>query len=555
MSRRHLIPLWIILFVPLPQAVAAAPAAAADVVVYGETLAGIGAAIQAARLGRAVVLLAQTSHLGGVATAGLTATDMNRSASIGGIAREFYGHIYDHYLQPSAWRGDDREGFFERAKPRTYSGKDDTLRMQWVYESHVAEEILADMLRHAGVTVVRECLIAEAEDAVEMTEGRILALRTTTGDRHAGRIFIDASPEGDLMARAGVGHLSGRESNAAFAETLNGIHPAGIFGTPQRSVDPWIRHGDPGSGLLPVIDRTLRGRPGDQDNRSQAYCYRVTLTDDPANRVPIAKPDNFQPLWHEALVRKLQLNPDTRLQAIISLAPMPNHKADTNGIDCVGGNHDYPAATYQERARIAEQHRDYALGMLWTLAHDDRVPAAIRVEMKPWGLPRDEFADHGNFPHQLYVREARRMRGAFVMKEENVRRAGRVDAGHCVALGSYALDSHVVSRFLDTDGQVRDEGSQLEPRFRGLPPYSISYHALVPQPMECRNLLVPVCLSATHVAYASIRMEPVFMVLGQAAGAAAAVAIEDRIAVQDVPYPRLRSILISAGQILDRDPP
>lgn len=219
----------------------------------------------------------------------------------------------------------------------------------------------------------------------------------------------------------------------------------------------------------------------------------MTLTDDPTNRVPIAKPDNFQPLWHEALVRKLQFNPDTRLQAIISLAPMPNHKADTNGIDFVGGNHDYPAATYQERARIAEQHRDYALGMLWTLAHDDRVPAAIRVEMKPWGLPRDEFADHGNFPHQLYAREARRMRGAFVMKEENVRRAGRVDAGHCVSLGSYALDSHVVCRFLDTDGQVRDEGSQLEPRFRGLPPYSISYHALVPQPMECRNLLVPVC--------------------------------------------------------------
>ncbi|MCE9629809.1 MAG: FAD-dependent oxidoreductase [Planctomycetia bacterium] len=529
----------------------ASPAVAADVVVYGETLAGISAAIQAARLGRSVVLLAQSNHLGGVATAGLTATDMNRSASIGGIAREFYGHIYDHYLQPSAWRGDEREKFFERAKTRTYAGKDDALRMQWVYESHVAEEILADMLQDAGVIVVRQCLIAENADAVEMTNGRILALRTTSGERHGGLTFIDASYEGDLMARAGVSHVIGREGNAAFGETMNGIHPAGFVGISRRSIDPWVRPGDPSSGLLPFIERGLWGRPGDQDNRSQAYCYRVTITDDPANRLPLVKPANFDPLWHEALVRRLQLNPDAPLHTIISLAPMPNHKADTNGLDFIGGNYAYPAATHRERARIAEMHRDYALGMLWTLAHDERIPASIREEMMPWGLPMDEFTDHGNFPHQLYVREARRMRGGFVMKEENVRREARADADHGVAIGSYALDSHVVSRVLDADGQVLNEGSRLESRFRGLPLYPISYHALVPQAKECRNLLVPVCLSATHVAYASIRMEPVFMVLGQAAGAAAALSIESRVAVQDVSYPRLRSVLISAGQILD----
>ena len=528
------------------------PADAADVVVYGETLAGISAAISAARLGKSVVLLSQTTHLGGVATAGLTATDMNRSAVIGGIAREFYGHIYDHYLQPAAWRGDDRADFFERSKKRTYTGKNDALHMQWVYESRIAEKILADMLQRAGVTVIRSRLLAETPDAVELKDGRIIALLTTTGERYAGLAFIDASYEGDLMARAGVSHFIGRESNAAFGETMNGIRPAGVVGAGERSIDPWVRPGDPTSGLLPFIDRALWGKPGDQDNRSQSYCYRVTLTNDPANRVPFAKPAHYNPLWHEALVRTLQLKPDTPLQKIVSLTPMPNRKTDTNHLDFVGANFDYPAATHAERARLAQLHRDYALGMLWTLAHDPRVPSAIREELAPWGWPKDEFTDHGNFPHQLYVREARRMRGTFVMKEENLRRQARVDAGHPVGIGSYALDSHVVSTFVDTAGHVRFEGAHLVSQ--SIRPYGISYYALVPQKSECRNLLVPVCLSATHVAYTSIRMEPVYMVLGQAAGAAAALAIDNRVAVQDISYPQLHAALTAGGQDLTIPP-
>ena len=528
------------------------PADAADVVVYGETLAGISAAISAARLGKSVVLLSQTTHLGGVATAGLTATDMNRSAVIGGIAREFYGHIYDHYLQPAAWRGDDRADFFERSKKRTYTGKNDALHMQWVYESRIAEKILADMLQRAGVTVIRSRLLAETPDAVELKDGRIIALLTTTGERYAGLAFIDASYEGDLMARAGVSHFIGRESNAAFGETMNGIRPAGVVGAGDRSIDPWVRPGDPTSGLLPFIDRALWGKPGDQDNRSQSYCYRVTLTNDPANRVPFAKPAHYNPLWHEALVRTLQLKPDTPLQKIVSLTPMPNRKTDTNHLDFVGANFDYPAATHAERARLAQLHRDYALGMLWTLAHDPRVPSAIREELAPWGWPKDEFTDHGNFPHQLYVREARRMRGTFVMKEENLRRQARVDAGHPVGIGSYALDSHVVSTFVDTAGHVRFEGAHLVSQ--SIRPYGISYYALVPQKSECRNLLVPVCLSATHVAYTSIRMEPVYMVLGQAAGAAAALAIDNRVAVQDISYPQLHAALTAGGQDLTIPP-
>lgn len=523
-----------------------------DVVVYGDTLAGISAAIQAARLKQSVVLLSPTAHIGGVATAGLTATDMNRSTVIGGIAREFYQKIYEHYLPPSAWRNQTRDEFFELSKKRTYTGKNDALRMQWVYESHVAEKILAAMLRQAGVEVVRQRRLAETPSAVELVQGRIVALRTENGARYTGRMFIDASYEGDLMARAGVSHLVGREGNHDFGETLNGIRLAGVVGAGERSIDPWIRPGDPDSGLLPYIDRALWGRPGERDTRTMSYCYRLTLTNDPANRLPIVKPANFDPLWHEALVRMLQLAPETPLQKIISLTPMPNRKTDTNQVNFIGANRDYPTASHRERQRLDQMHRDFAVGMLWVLANDERVPAPIREEMKPWGWPKDEFTDNGNFPHQLYIREARRLRGAFIMKEENLRRAERVDAGHSVGIGSYALDSHVVSRVLDEQGRVRNEGSLMVTQ--SIRPYPISYFALVPQKTECSNLLVPVCLSATHVAYTSIRMEPVYMVLGQAAGAAAALAITGERAVQDVPYPQLRELLLQAGQILDTTP-
>ncbi len=522
--------------------------AAYDVVVYGDTLAGISAAIQATRMNKTVLLLSPTAHLGGVATSGLTATDMNRSASIGGIAREFYQEIYTHYLQTSAWRVQTRDEFFELSKKRTYTGKNDSLRMQWVYESHVAERILGAMLSKAGVEVLRRKRIAEMPAAVELRDGRIVALRTEDGARHAGRVFVDASYEGDLMARAGVSHIVGREANRDFGETINGIRLAGVIGAGEKSIDPYVRPGDPTSGVLPFIDAKLWGQPGDGDSRTQAYCYRMTLTNDPANRLPIEKPSGFNPLWHEVLVRTLQLAPDTPLQKIISLTPMPNRKTDTNQVNLIGGNRDYQTASHRERERLDRMHRDFAVGMLWVLANDERVPAAIREEMKPWGWPKDEFTDNGNFPHQLYIREARRMRGAFLMKEENLRREGRVDAGHPVAIGSYMLDSHVVSRVVDADGRLRNEGSHLESRT--IRPYGISYYSLVPRREECRNLLVPVCLSATHVAYTSIRMEPVYMALGQAAGAAAALALEADGAVQDVPYPDLYDILNRAGQVM-----
>lgn len=281
--------------------------AAHDVVVYGETLAGISAAIQAARLGKSVVLLSTTTHLGGVATAGLTATDMNRSAVIGGIAREFYGLVYDHYQQPSAWRGDDRTDFFERSKKRTYAGKNDALHMQWVYESRIAEKILADMLQRAGVTVIRSRLLAETADAVELKDGRIIALLTTTGERYAGLAFIDASYEGDLMARAGVSHFIGRESNAAFGETMNGIRPAGVVGAGERSIDPWVRPGDPSSGLLPFIDRALWGNPA-----TTTTAANPTATASPLPTTPRTAPLRQTRQLQSALARGTRPQPPTQ---------------------------------------------------------------------------------------------------------------------------------------------------------------------------------------------------------------------------------------------------
>ena len=519
--------------------------AAHDVVVYGETLAGISAAIQAARLGKSVVLLSTTTHLGGVATAGLTATDMNRSPVIGGIAREFYGLVYDHYQQPSAWRGDDRTDFFERSKKRTYTGKNDALHMQWVYESRIAEKILADMLQRAGVTVIRSRLLAETADAVELKDGRIIALLTTTGERYAGLAFIDASYEGDLMARAGVSHFIGRESNAAFGETMNGIRPAGLVGTPTQSIDPWVRPGDPSSGLLPFIDRALWGKPGDQDNRSQSYCYRVTLTNDPANRLPFTKPATYNPLWHEALVRSLQLKPDTPLQKIVSLTPMPNRKTDTNHLDFVGANFDYPAATHAERARLAQLHRDYALGMLWTLAPDPRVPAAIRQKVSAYGLSKDEFTDNGGWPWMIYIREARRMVTDYVMTQHDCE--GKRRAPDPVGLGSFGMDSHVVQHFVTEKGYAISDGViwRVPPK-----PYGISYRSIIPRRGECENLLSPICVSATHVAHGSIRMEPVFMALAHSAAIAAGAALDKNTSVQDVAYPLLRERLLAGKQVL-----
>jgi hypothetical protein len=514
-----------------------------DVCVYGETPSGITAAIQAARMGKQVLLLSTGNHVGGVMTAGLTATDINNYRLIGGIAREAFQKLYTYYQNPAVWRNQTRDEFFELSKKRTFTGKNDSLKMQWVYESNVLENIFKLMLKDAKVTVIYNQKIKRNRGVVK--EGTaIKRLITTSNKVYSAKVFIDATYEGDLMATSGVSYIVGRESNTQYGETFNGVRLGSVVVSETNPVDPYIKPGDSRSGILPFIEPRVAGADGSADKRTQAYCYRLTLTDDSTNLIPIEKPKNYNPLWFELMARIITANPEVNLSSLITFTPMPNKKTDTNHLDFVGASYDYPEAGYKQRNKLDVMHANYAIGMLWFLGNDTRVPERIRGEMKRWGLPKDEYRDNHNFPNQLYVREARRMVSDFVMREQNC--TGAEPAEESVGLGTYMLDCHFVSRMLDSAGRVRLEGTY----FRKNQPYTISYRALTPKKTECSNLLVPVCLSSSHVAYGTIRMEPVYMVLGQSAGAAAALSIETKQSVQDVSYPELKEELLKADQII-----
>lgn len=515
-----------------------------DVVVYGETASGVMAAIQSARMGKKVILISKNNHVGGMATSGLTATDMNRNTLVGGVAKEFYSNIYQYYLKPEAWRNQDRDSYMESTLKRTYTGRNEKLGIQWVYESHVAENIMLSMLKKENV----EILFNERLDLTKkpiMDGTQIKSIEMESGKVISGKVFIDATYEGDLMAKSGVSYTVGREANSTYNETLNGIR-INEEGPKLSQVDPYVIPGVPTSGLLPFVQPHIYGEDGTADNRVQAYNYRVTLTNDPANRIPIEKPDNYNPLLHEVLARRLQVEPELTLQKIVSLTPMPNKKTDSNFMNLFGASYAYPDGDYAMRATLEQMHKDYALGMLWFLANDPRVPKHISDELQEWGLPKDEFQDTGNFPYQIYVREARRMIGPFVMTEHNVKKENKLYAPESVGLGSYPMDCHYVGRVVDEEGILRNEGTVFQPTT----PYPISFRALMPFKKECTNLVVPICLSASHVAFASIRMEPVYMILGQSAGTIAAMAIDGKSTVQDVPYKKLSKRLLKDGQIL-----
>lgn len=515
-----------------------------DLVIYGGTAGGVAAAVQAARMDKTVVLIEPSRHIGGLTSGGLGYTDSGNKAVIGGISREFYRRLKKHYDQPEAWK-------YEKAEQsRLYRPDDDAM---WTFEPGVAEKVLREMLAEHKIPVVMGERLNRKPGGVTMSDAippRIVSIRMESGQEFGGKMFIDATYEGDLMAAAGVSFHVGREPNSQYDETLNGVQRTKNVHKHrfEVKVDPYVKPGDPQSGLLHGIDRGPYPPDGAGDERVQAYCFRMCMSNVPQNRVPFPKPKDYDEAKYELLLRNFEAG-DMRLPLKIDM--MPNGKTDTNNncavsTDYIGQNYDYAEASYEERERIIHEHESYQQGLMWTLANHPRVPEKIRQQMSAWGLAADEFTDNGNWPHQIYVREARRMIGEYVMTENDCRRTRATPAS--VGMGSYNMDSHNCMRYVTPEGYVQNEGDiQVGPGG----PYQIGYGSIVPQRKEVSNLYVPVAVSSSHISYGSIRMEPVFLVLGQSAATAAVMAIDQGVAVQDVPYETLRERLLNDGQVLE----
>jgi hypothetical protein len=521
-----------------------------DLVVYGGTAAAITAAVQAKLMGKSVVIVSPDLHLGGLSSGGLGFTDTGNKAVIGGLAREFYQRVWKHYNQPAAWVWEKREEFGNKGQGT--AAMDGELRTMWIFEPHVAEKVFEELIKEHAIPVHRNEWL-DRREGVRKSGSRIASITTLSGKRYSGKMFIDATYEGDLMAAAGVDYHIGREANSVYGETWNGVqtgvlHHRHHFGAVPMKISPYVVPGDPRSGVLPRISNAPPGEYGQGDKRVQAYCFRMCLTDHPDNRAPFPKPDGYDPRQYELLLRIFAAGWRETFQKFDRI---PNRKTDTNNhgpmsTDNIGYSYDYPEASYERRREIAREHETYQKGWLYFIANDPRVPSEVQKEMRRWGLAKDEFKDNGNWPHQLYIREARRMIGSFVMTEhELLKQRPTPDS---VGMGSYTIDSHNVQRYITPEGYVQNEGD-IGVSTKG--PYEIAYGALVPKKGKGENLLVPVCVSTSHIAFGSIRMEPVFMILGQSAATAAVLAIEGNTTVQDVPYPRLRERLLKDGQILE----
>lgn len=550
--------LWLFAVFSIGLGFCAAPACAAqdetkvveaDVVIYGGTSAGVIAAVEASRSGRSVALVCPERHLGGLTSGGLGWTDTGNKAVIGGLAREFYHRVWKHYQRPDAWKWQSREEYGNRGQGTP--AIDGERRTMWIFEPHVAESIFEELVREHHVPVYREALL-DREHGVDLSDGRITAIRTLDGMEFRGSMFIDAGYEGDLMAAAGVSYRVGREGRDEYGEEWAGVqkgvfHHRHHFDVLREPISPYWDPNDPASGVLPRISTEPPGQQGEGDHRVQAYCFRVCLTDHPENRVPFPKPEGYDPKQYELLLRIFDAG---WRETFHKFDPIPNRKTDTNNhgpmsTDNIGYNYDYPEADYQRREEIIREHETYQKGWFYFIANDPRVPEDVQNEMRRWGLAKDEFVDNGNWPHQLYIREARRMVGSYVLTEHELLR--RRETPDSIGMGSYTIDSHNVQRYITPEGYVQNEGDIGV----GLPgPYAIPYGSIVPKRQQCRNLLVPVCVSASHVAYGSVRMEPVFMILGQSAAAAADLALCREEAVQDLPYAELRQRLLDEGQVL-----
>jgi len=491
-----------------------------DVCVYGGTPGGVAAAVQARRLGKTAALAVFRRHVGGLTSAGLTAVDFGKAESIGGMAAEFL----------------KRAGRRPGAKPSENDRWSD-------FRPSQAETTFRAMLAEAEVPVLYEHRLKD----VKKNGPHINSITFENGTVIEAKVFIDATYEGDLLPRAGASYHVGRESNDTYGETINGFYLAKSHQF-RFDVDPYRIPGDPKSGLLPGISAEPPVKPGSGDKKIQAYNFRMWAVKADAG-LPWPKPANYDPDTHSLLLRYLTTRPDFPWDWTYRFGPVKLNVGDCNNAgpvstDFVGGSYNWPDADYATREKIFQAHVTYQQGLMWFLAHDERLPERIREKAKQFGLPKNEFTETGGWPHDLYVREARRLVSDYVMTEKNC--LGKEVAEDSVGLASYTMDSHHVQRVI-VNGAVRGEGNVEV----GVPrPYPVSYRSLVPKAKECDNLFVSVCLSSSHMAYGSIRMEPVFMILGQSAATAASLAIDAGISVQAVPYDKLKERLLADKQKL-----
>jgi hypothetical protein len=535
----------------LLQAASAATTRKADVVIYGCTSGAITAAIQTKKMNKSVVVVCPEKHLGGLTAGGLGWTDSGNKAVIGGLSREFYHRVWREYQKPETWRWQKREQFGNKGQGT--EAMDASGKTMWIFEPHIAENVYEAWVKELGIPIYRNSWLNRAKGGVRLKNGRIASISMLDGTIYEGRMFIDATYEGDLMASAGVDFHVGREAMSTYNEQWAGIqtgvlHHRHHFGAVSKPISPYKIPGDPKSGLLPRISADPPGEYGQADKKLQAYCFRMCLTQVAENRVPFPKPEGYDPREYELLVRIFEAGWRETFQ---KFDPIPNGKTDTNNhgpfsTDNIGRNWDYPEATYERRREIIREHEQYQKGWLYFIANDPRVPEDVRSAMSAWGLSKDEFTDNGNWPHQIYVREARRMVGRYVMTENELTK--KRPTPESIGMGSYGIDSHNIQRYITPEGYVQNEGD-IGVSTNG--PYQISYGALVPKKGQAANLLVPVCVSSSHIAYGSIRMEPVFMILGQSAATAAVLAIDGKLDVQDVPYSKLRDRLLADGQVLE----
>ena len=499
-----------------------------DVCVYGGTSGGVVAAYTAKKMGKSVLLVEPGKHLGGLSAGGLGQTDIGNKYAITGLARDFYRRIGQQY------------GKLE----------------QWTFEPHVAENIFNEYIRRAKVPVLFQYRIVSAKKQDGVIREIVLENSgkptPKTNRIIRAKMFIDCSYEGDLMARAGVSYTVGREANSRYKETYNGVQLLDKHQFP-NGVDPYKIPGKPESGLLWGISPEPLQPDGSGDEKVQAYNFRLCLTDSLPNQIPVTRPPRYDSTRYELLLRYIEKRKPTELNwALMHIQPMPNRKTDINNsggfsTDMIGMNYGYPDGGYETRRKIIGQHEDYTKGLLYFLGNDRRVPQHLRNEMRQWGYPKDEYADNGNFSPQLYIREARRMTGAYVMTQANCE--GRETVTDGVGMAAYTMDSHNCQRVV-ANGIAKNEG---DVQAGGFGPYPVSYRALMPKEAECKNLLVPVCLSASHIAYGSIRMEPVFMVLGQSAAVAASLAIDGKSPVQKINVAALQNQL-KTNPLADNSP-